>query len=911
MPLSLAFWAKLGNETWPEKYHPVVCHLIDVAAVARQLWDQDQVYRPKVREWVTDRLGLPDPDTAGAWLSFWAGAHDIGKAAPDFQLRGKTAKLRERLEADTFDLAHAGCPMAHGPVGTAVLATELYQTQTWPSVDEAVARAVAVAVGGHHGLFPTNWHDRSGPLGNHCWAEVRRQMLTDLARFYGVIGRPAPRWPARDDQSVWMFVAGLTSVADWIGSNQVFFPPKGNPDVANGSFDLGNHFRDADTQAQTALTAMGWLNRPKQTGRRYFVELFREIVKEKPRPLQIAVEKIAGDLYGPSLVLIEAPMGEGKTEAAWYLHHAWEQDNGQGCYVALPTMATSNQMYDRVVGFLKAEGGEGEKNLMLLHGKAALNETFQNILKKDETSSEEPFEIYDDDGAPSGATAEAWFAANKKHGLLAPYGVGTIDQVLLAVLQTRHVFVRLLGLAGKCVILDEVHAYDAYMTTLMERLLRWLAALGCPVVLLSATLPRTKRLELLRAYAGNATAEPNEEEYPRITTVTVRGEPKACHVEAHPDRAREVKLDWMKEEGLPDQLRQSLAAGGCAVVIRNTVGLAQKTYSELRGALEGANISVELLHARFPFGRRAEIEDAVKSRFGPDGRSEGRDRRVLVATQIVEQSLDLDFDLMLTDVAPVDLVLQRAGRLHRHERGLRPPGVNEPRLVLIAPGEKDGLPDFGDSERWIYERFVLLRSYLALTGTGDGVVHLPDDLEVLVEQVYGDGGLDVPDSWGNDLNAAQRKMEVKKIAKRQKAAGIAIFGPDEGPLEQQMLSLEEDDPEAAKRIQAQTRDADPDIRLIVIYQIDGRDFLDAAGQEPFSEKDRPNLERVRRLLRNEVSLSHGGCVAHYVARPVPKGWQKHGLLRHHRIVRVDSRGVSLTKKGEYKIFVDNDLGVVY
>src|SRR5207248_6281763 len=111
--------------------------------------------------------------------------------------------------------------------------------------------------------------------------------------------------------------------------------------------------------------------------------------------------------------------------------------------------------------------------------------------------------VYDEEKRPSAVVAEEWFARNKKQALLAPFGVGTIDQALLAVLQTRHVFVRLFGLAGKCVVLDEVHAYDAYMTTLMERLLRWLAALGCPVMLLSATLPRDKRVKLLRAYAGD------------------------------------------------------------------------------------------------------------------------------------------------------------------------------------------------------------------------------------------------------------------------------------------------------------------------------------------------------------------------------------------------------------------------
>ena len=183
------------------------------------------------------------------------------------------------------------------------------------------------------------------------------------------------------------------------------------------------------------------------------------------------------------MLIVEAPMGEGKTEAAWYAAATWDRRGGQGTYVALPTMATSNQMFERVGKFLEADSGG---NLMLLHGKAALNDRFEKLRYAAEVYD------HDDEKNPSAVVAEGWFASNKKHGLLAPYGVGTIDQALLAVLQTKHVFVRLFGLAGKCVILDEVHAYDAYMTTLMERLLRWLAALGCPVVLLARRCPRKR-----------------------------------------------------------------------------------------------------------------------------------------------------------------------------------------------------------------------------------------------------------------------------------------------------------------------------------------------------------------------------------------------------------------------------------
>src|SRR5579883_796551 len=496
----LLFWAKLGNDIWPLRYHPVICHLIDVAVVTQELWDA--VFRTQIRKWLAGRLRL-DEESCSRWLAFWSGAHDIGKVAACFQSQGKTERLTSRLKVAGFDFPGGVRP--HGDISTKVLA-ELLE---FP--DRRMAQNIAVAVGGHHGIFPTNWDEICGVLGNDKWTAARREMLAELARLVGVTGQSPPEPNPTDDQSVWMCLAGLTSVADWIGSNQEFFLPTGCPAVADNSLNLDGYFAEAQDRAKQALKGLGWLKHRNPGNTRSFQELFAAILSGDPRPLQRQMEAIAQQMTTPSLVVVEAPMGEGKTEAAWYVSNIWEQLGGQGAYVALPTMATSNQMFDRVDRFLEAN--TGKKNLMLLHGKAALNNKFEKL--------KYAARVYDDEKHPSAVVAEEWFAANKKHGLLAPYGVGTIDQALLAVLQTKHVFVRLFGLAGKCVILDEVHAYDAYTSTLMKRLLAWLAALGCPVVLLSATLPREKRVSLLRAYAGDGAPEPDNVPYPRLTRVTV------------------------------------------------------------------------------------------------------------------------------------------------------------------------------------------------------------------------------------------------------------------------------------------------------------------------------------------------------------------------------------------------------
>ncbi len=891
-----SFWAKLGGATWPDQYHPVLCHLIDVAVVVSNLWER--IIRCHQRQWLSKHLGL-DIDTCGPWLAFWCGAHDIGKVALCFQDRGqKTAALCTRLSQAGYDRPTGDAP--HGVLSTVILDRELSRAPSWPAVDSTVARNIAIAVGGHHGFFPTNWEDLSIPLGKERWAAARREILAELARLCGVVELRPPT-ATGEDQSVWMYLAGLTSVADWIGSNQEFFQPVGNLAVADGHFDVEEYFKLANARAVTALEKLGWLDRADSTAPVTFTELFPSITT--PRPLQTAMAEMVAGVTEPRLLIVEAPMGEGKTEAAWHAAACWDRCGGQGAYVALPTMATSNQMFDRVGAFL--EHGPGKKNLMLLHGKAALNDRFEEL--------KYAAAVYDDEKHPSAVVAEGWFAANKKHGMLAPYGVGTIDQALLAVLQTKHVFVRLFGLAGKCVILDEVHAYDAYMITLMEQLLRWLAALGCTVVVLSATLPQEKRRKLLSAYSGHELDELDAIRYPRVTSVAVGGHPEVKPIEADPARARTVQLGWLTEENLEQKLRQALADGGCAAVIRNTVRLAQDTYLRLRDALKHDGITVELLHARFPFGQRKSLEDAVLQRFGKEGGPKERDKRVLVATQVVEQSLDLDFDLLVTDVAPIDLVLQRAGRLHRHARGARPSGVANPQVWLIEPEVEEELPQFGCSER-VYARFVLLRSYLALKAISEqaGVVRLPDDLERCVEQVYGRESLIIPDGWQLALDESGGKWEEKQMKQRLNARDVAIFDPDKSPLEQVNLQLEEDDPEAAKKIQAQTRDSDdPTIQLIVIYRLENRDFLDPGGHEPFNEADEPNVKRICRILDNEVTVNHRGCVAFYTPRQGPKRWHDKALLRHHRLVRVDGNGQSLPDSdgGHFFLRVDPQLGL--
>lgn len=897
----VTLWAKLGHETWPARYHPLVCHLIDVAHVAGRLWDR--VVRPRVRAWVGGRLGLSEGD-AGRWLAFWAGAHDIGKACPGFQVLGddRTARLKSEFPTPPWDYPLGKTP-PHGDLGVAILAAELADGSGFEPLPKPTAQRIAIAVGGHHGRFCPDWNGKTWALGGRPWAEVRRGLLTELARQVGVSGLPAPS-PAGDagDNPVWMYLAGLTSVADWIGSNQQFFPPHGNPDRAAAGFSIDDYSRQAAGQADRALEALGWLGRADDAAPRSFRQLFPEI--ERPRPLQDEIERVAGAMTGPTLVIVEAPMGEGKTEAAWYVADRWDRLGGQGCYVALPTMATSNQMFDRAKGFLATRAGKS--NVQLLHGKAQLNELF-GALKYQAY-------VYDEDRDPTAVVAEGWFAANKKHGLLAPFGVGTIDQSLLAVLQTKHVFVRLFGLAGKCVILDEVHAYDAYMTTLLERLLQWLAALGCPVVLLSATLPADRRLRLLRAYAGAEAPVPDRVDYPRITTAGGGNNPAAVHVAADKDRARTVALEWVSEDAFVDRLADALKGGGCACVIRNTVGLAQETYLRLKEALP-ADVTVELFHARFPFGQRRQIEDAVLARFGKAGGLAQRHKRVLVATQVVEQSLDLDFDLMVSDVAPADLVLQRAGRLWRHNRPARGIGLASAALWLIRPHvDGDGVPVFG-KPGIVYDTHVLFRSWRALKEPRAGV-RLPDDIDPLVDEVYRTGpppaDLTPPELafWDETLAKQIRTYDSETDQAQSRQIKMPRFNGDFAAIVR--TPREEENPDLHPAFQALTRLTGPTAQLICLESDGARGHRLSYDGTPVPSL-RVRLMReggiadVKHLMLGEIGTSHIGLVrALWDGAAGRRIWPDVGMLaRHYFIEFTAGRAVV----GCYELVLDQQLGL--
>jgi CRISPR-associated endonuclease/helicase Cas3 len=413
---------------------------------------------------------------------------------------------------------------------------------------------------------------------------------------------------------------------------------------------------------------------------------------------------------------------------------------------------------------------------------------------------------------------------------------------------------------------------------------------------------------LLKAYVGGAVSIKEMGDYPRITIARPDSREVVVRNFGAADlNKKTITLERVNDDSLALALRTGLAEGGCACVIRNTVGLAQETYLRLKKALDGTGIKLLLFHARFPFGRRSEIEKDVLRMFGPA--VDRPPRAVLVATQVVEQSLDLDFDLMATDVAPIDLILQRSGRLHRHRRDVRPPGLETPRLWLIEPVEKDGRWDFGSSE-YIYERYFLLRSWGVLKDRN--ILGLPQEIEPLIAAVY-----EARREEEVDLISAQEAMRKRRVEDRDAALGkpglsngVVIcepIGVDE-LLQQQNRQLDEESPDAHPMLQAATRlQKQPSISVVCLLRSEfGIGKLDDGT---VIETGVPSLATVKALLQHSVSLNGHTLVSIFKPNSVPDGWDANALLRYHRLAVIDEDGVCRACDGTGLFELRDCLGV--
>jgi CRISPR-associated endonuclease/helicase Cas3 len=869
-------WGKYDHQN--QKVHPLLYHLTETAAVCRAFLER----RPSLTIRFSEYLCVAEKEVL-EWIPFFAYTHDLGKASPWFAYspHGPWAK-GENPSFPRLTNYYGNEKVPHGVVSSLYLQNffpDLNAQGLLPAIDSKSQKRIARAIGGHHGQFVSQGTINSLGRGfkesdpeTSPWWVISQDLLKAGLRW---IKPSSPITTAPCVNQLTVLLAGLICLSDWIASNSDFFPYEtGRPNDC----EILGLWEHACSKSVKALDQAGFRSQ-KRKSPSSFLGLFAKT----PRRLQQQVDALLPETPledPPRLLILEAPMGEGKTEAALLALDRWDSSKGRcGAYVAMPTMATSNQMFGRVRDFLEKRSPGGKESLHLLHGQALLSDEYGQLKAK---------AIAQDEGDIPSVLADEWFCGPKR-GLLSPNGVGTVDQTLLSVLQTRHYFLRLFALSEKTVVFDEVHAYDTYMLTLYLDLLRWLASLGTTVVVLSATLPLSTRKSMTRAFAEGLGKQIEdlpilEKPYPRVTAISGSGRLSCDSFPAY--RNFSCVLEW--EQNLPElaeKLKEEIETeGGSVAWLCNTVASARETYGLLSKTFEGTGIEVLLFHARFQAGKRKKIEEQVLERFGRNRQEKfPGDKVVLVATQVVEQSLDLDFDHMLTELAPVDLLLQRMGRVHRHDNQ-RPKPYLKPRLRILVPAED--MENFGPSG-YVYEPYMLLRTWLTLRNMQ--LVTLPQDMDFLIEAVYGNEEVE-EEEWRERLEKLQLDMENRMNKDQFDAKKVLVNKPGTGDITKDFLQdlLEEADfPDShiVSPIVAQTRLGAARVSVVLLHQVKDEVSLDPEGREPISMEPpiNPAARRVweKRMVEASVDLSYHGCFADF---PEPeKAWRSSPLLKRYRL----------------------------
>lgn len=833
-PQAKSLWGKLSTDG-THRWLPLWVHLEDTAEIAVMLW---RGWLPKhTKETIAAGILTGNEELlqdkmayAERLVKFLAAAHDCGKADKFFVDKARTAGFSDIVD----DISSKGLPVRiknsaqakdfpHALVGERIL--EL----------RGLDRSIADIVGAHHGKpvdeentlsSVEEFADLKGRA-EHSWKNVQEELVSFALKLAELEQMPQERLtvPAQ------VLLNGLLIMADWLASDEKRFPLV----VRDLAVERLRSSRERAQQAWDELKLSEYRNFSSACE---WGTLYKERFNREPRPVQVSALLTALSMKQPGLMVIEAPMGEGKTEAALAAAEVFARNFGLGgVYFALPTQATSDGLFPRIAKWVENLRPGNKKSIFLAHGKAGFNEDYMGIKLHSH--------LYEEDDDRGGAVVVNDWTQGRKKGLLADFVVGTIDQVLMGGLKTKHLALRHLGLANKVVILDECHAYDAYMNQYLDLVLNWLGAYQVPVIVLSATLPRQRRKKLLQSYQegiprpkkrkGSFFSRCSKKEMPQEQVDSADSIYENCSYPlisytegletkvAEPQVSGESRIVYVKfidDELLLDKLEELLTEGGCVGIIRNTVAQAQKTAQMLE--MYFGEEYVRLLHSRFLSFDRVRKEQELRGLLGP-GEEKRPDKLIVVGTQVMEQSLDVDFDVLFTDICPIDLLLQRIGRLHRHKRSkMRPALLREAQCYVM--GIKSPL-EFEKGTEAVYGRYLLLRTRAFLPEE----IAIPADIPKLVQQVYDDSNGDevihrlqsmvFSAEAGDVYEAAKGEYDTRIATKKNKATTFQIKTPrtqKENLLGWLNTDLQ-DDP-SGKRGEATVRDSGNSLDVLVVCQ---------------------------------------------------------------------------------------------
>lgn len=784
-------------------------------------------------------------------LKFCALVHDIGKLTIVFQSRIYDAVDFSPF-ADCVELPKSGS-LVNASNTPHALASEAILLKL------GCREGVASIAGAHHGR-PSAWADARDQISGACTAVENfygkrgkyRQLFESLwkewidfslecAGFSELSDLPDMAVPAQ------VVISGMLVTADWIASNTTYFPLI--------SADQKGEFGDYPKRIENAWTTIGFPNMWESKARFGLDdEAFKERFGFLPNPTQADIISTATDAESSGIYIIEAPMGLGKTEAALALSEILAARAGAGgMFFGMPTQATSNGIFPRLE---KWAGGlaEDEQTLLaikLAHGNAALNEDYRELFAGHSNLNIE---------SDSGLIVHDWFSG-RKQTLLSDFVIGTVDQLLMAALKQKHVMLKHFGLSGKVVVVDECHAYDAYMSQYLDMAIKWLGIYKVPVIILSATLPEKRRAELIEAYTDSEKHRAKHTE--AYVDKTIADEawkhslayPLLTYTENNAVKQKALAFDGEnKEVSVRRIIRDEVAAtagyaverGGCVGVIVNTVRKAQEIAAELQSAFPKAEVII--MHAQFIMTDRAKREEQILKRVGKHSTPESRRGLIIVGTQVLEQSLDLDFDLMITELCPMDLLLQRTGRLHRHNR-VRPQGLETASCFVLD--ETDDSFDSGSAA--IYGEWLLMRTRALLPNK----LTIPSDIPLLVQQTYDETNNEMLGELTEGMKKAQEENKLRTGKKRRSAENYLISKPSnkkgkclDGWLDNDIKPNNEQTGEKA------VRDGDPSVDVIALMRDrEGLIRIIADKPETIIPADRPpSREEALLIARQKLRL---------------------------------------------------------
>ena len=893
-----------SDREFGDAWLPLWMHLKDTAGVMKKL----------VHRWiplsVIKAAGLAFEEFEKAAV-FAAGVHDIGKAISCFQYIITENNPDKREEVVSAGFTVAKCTnyekTLHAYAGQCILSSE--------EIGICLSGGMASVVGAHHGkpsgdrtdnldrIYPVNFYGaEKDEQSRQIWRDTWDGILSDAMKFSGI--NSLKELPELGIQAQ-VLLTGLLITADWIASNTTYFP-------LIGSDETGNE----ELYPKRVIIGFEKIRFPEIWNSECLEmdpDIFMGRFGFSPNRMQRKVMEIVRNCSKPGIFILEANMGSGKTEAALAATEmlAAKTDAG-GVFFGLPTQATSNGIFPRLYNWAASVSEETENAVRLAHGAASFNPEYEKLLWAGRSN-------VDEDG-DTGLSVHPWFQGNKK-ALLADFVIGTVDQFLMASLKRKHFMLRHLGLAGKIVVIDECHAYDAYMNIYLDRTIEWMAAYGVPVILLSATLPPARRQALtetyLKAYLKyflrqksrgiTAADRLNCKAYPLLTWTDGEEIRQSSLDEA--GTSRDISMEILTSTSdVIAELNMALKEGGCACIILNTVKKAQEMYEAVKMGIPEA--TVLLYHAQFTMNDRAKKENDLLRHMGKKSDETLRYRYILIGTQVLEQSLDYDADIMVSQLCPVDLLFQRMGRLHRHERK-RPEPVSIPRMLLLC---ENGEP-FDEGSDAVYGEYLLRKTWRYIKDLED--VSVPKEVPELVRLVY-----DMKkEPEGTELFESRKTYDERIKDKESRAHGYLLEKPPSSG--KGMKGMLDNQNESADNVaESSVRDSGYSIEVLLLKEdSDGNatGVTGEGGKMHINPNQIPDISESKFVLRQKIRLpkifSQPWNVDETIRELEDRNrerlslWQQSPMLKGELVLFMNSDGE--TNLGKYRLSYDTERGLRY